>query len=49
MGEQMTVLDGVYRYGADGAPAFVEAGALADEALHALLPTICCRPSSPGS
>jgi hypothetical protein len=37
------VLDGVYRCGADGVPAFVEAGALSDDELHALLQTIITR------
>jgi hypothetical protein len=34
------VLDGVYRRGTDGLPAFIEAGAPADEELHALLQTV---------
>jgi hypothetical protein len=37
------VLDGVYRCGADGAPAFVEASAPSDEELHALLQTVIAR------
>jgi hypothetical protein len=37
------VLDGVYRCGADGAPAFVEAGAPTDDELHALLQTVISR------
>ena len=37
------VLDGVYRSGADGAPAFVEAGAPTDDELHALLQTVIGR------
>jgi hypothetical protein len=37
------VLDGVYRCGADGAPAFAEAGAPTDEELHALLRTVIAR------
>jgi len=37
------VLDGVYRCGADGVPDFIEAGAPADEELHALLQTIIAR------
>jgi len=34
------VLDGVYRYGTDDAPAFVEVNAPTDDELHALLQTI---------
>jgi hypothetical protein len=37
------VLDGVYRCGADGAPEFVETGALSDDELHALLQTVITR------
>ena len=37
------VLDGVYRCGGDGAPAFVEVGAPTDDELHALLHTIITR------
>ena len=37
---QCLVLDGVYRCGADGVPGFIEAGAPADEELHALLQTV---------
>ena len=37
------VLDGVYRCGADDAPAFVEADAPTDGELHALLQTIVAR------
>ena len=37
------VLDGVYRRGADGAPAFVEAGTPTDDGLHALLQTVIAR------
>ena len=37
------VLDGVYRCGADGAPAFVEAGTPTDDDLHALLQTVIAR------
>ena len=37
------VLDGVYRCGADGAPAFVEAGAPTDEKLQALLQIVIER------
>jgi hypothetical protein len=37
------VLDGVYRYGADGAPSFVEACAPTDDELHALLQTAIAR------
>jgi hypothetical protein len=37
------VLDGVYRCGADGAPAFDEAGAPTDDELHALLQTVIAR------
>jgi len=37
------VLDGVYRCGADGAPAFVEAAAPTDDDLHALLQTVIAR------
>jgi hypothetical protein len=37
------VLDGVYRCGADGAPAFVEVGAPTDDELHALLQTVITR------
>jgi len=37
------VLDGVYRCGAYGAPAFIEAAAPTNDELHALR-----RPSSPG-
>jgi Putative transposase len=37
------VLDGVYRCGADGAPAFVEVGATSDDELHALLQTVIAR------
>jgi hypothetical protein len=33
----------VYRCGADGAPAFVEAGAPTDDELHALLQTVISR------
>lgn len=38
------VLGGVYRYGEDGVPDFVEAGASTDDELHALLQTIIVRP-----
>ena len=34
------VLDGVYRCGADGAPAFIETDAPTDDELHALLQTV---------
>jgi hypothetical protein len=37
------VLDGVYRSGADGAPAFVEVNTPTDDELHALLQTIIGR------
>ena len=37
------VLDGVYRRGADGAPAFVEAGTHTDDELHALMQTVIAR------
>ncbi|MFM7531771.1 MAG: hypothetical protein ACKO5J_04635, partial [Rubrivivax sp.] len=37
------VLDGVYRCGADGAPAFIEADAPTDNELDALLHTIIAR------
>jgi hypothetical protein len=37
------VLDGVYRCAADGAPAFVEAGTLSDDELHALLQMTIAR------
>ena len=37
------VLDGVYRCGADGAPAFFEAGPPTDDELHALLRTVIDR------
>jgi len=37
------VLDGVYRSGADGAPAFIEAGTPTDDELQALLQTIIAR------
>ena len=37
------VLDGAYRCDTDGAPGFVEAGALADEELHARLQTVIDR------
>ena len=37
------VLDGVYHRGADGAPAFIEAGAPAVDELHALLQTVIAR------
>lgn len=37
------VLDGMYRCGADGAPAFVEAGAPTDDELLALLQTLIGR------
>ena len=37
------MLDGVYRCGADGAPAFVEADASTDDALRALLQTVIAR------
>ncbi|MFO1293224.1 MAG: transposase [Rubrivivax sp.] len=37
------VLDGVYRCGADGAPAFVGASAPTDDELHALLQTVFAR------
>ncbi len=37
------VLDGVYRCGAEGAPAFVEAGTPTDDQLHALLQTVVTR------
>jgi len=37
------VLDGVYRCGADGAPAFIEAAAPTDDELHALLQTVIAR------
>jgi hypothetical protein len=37
------VLDGVYRRGADGSPAFIEADAPTDDELHALLQTVIAR------
>ena len=37
------VLDGVYRCGAEGAPAFIEVGSPTDDELHALLQTIITR------
>lgn len=37
------VLDGVYRCGTDGVPAFVEATGPTDDELHALLQTIIAR------
>jgi hypothetical protein len=37
------VLDGVYRCGADGAPAFIEAGPPTDDELQALLRTVIAR------
>ena len=37
------VLDGVYRYGADGAASFVEVAAPTEDELHALLQTIITR------
>ena len=37
------VLDGVYRCGADGSPAFIEADAPTDDELHALLQTVIAR------
>lgn len=37
------VLDGVYRSGADGSPAFIEAGTPTDDELHALLQTVISR------
>ena len=37
------VLDGVYRCGADGAPAFIEADAPTDDELDALLHTVFAR------
>jgi hypothetical protein len=37
------VLDGVYRCGADRVPVFVEAVALSDDELHALLHTVIAR------
>jgi hypothetical protein len=37
------VLDGVYRDGADDSPAFIEADAPTDDALHALLQTVITR------
>jgi hypothetical protein len=37
------VLDGVYRCGADGVPAFVEVAAPTDDEVHALLQTIITR------
>ncbi len=37
------VLDGVYRSGADGPPAFIEADAPTDNELHALLQTVIAR------
>jgi hypothetical protein len=37
------VLDGMYRCGADGLPSFIEACALSDDELHALLQTIITR------
>ena len=37
------VLDGVYRFGADGVPDFIEAGAPTDDELHALLQTVIAR------
>jgi hypothetical protein len=37
------VLDGVYRCGADGSPAFIEADASTDDELHALLQTVIAR------
>ena len=37
------MLDGVYRCGADGGPAFFEAGPPTDDELHALLRTVIDR------
>jgi hypothetical protein len=37
------VLDGVYRSGVDGAPAFVEVNAPTDDELHVLLQTLVAR------
>jgi hypothetical protein len=37
------VLDAVYRCGADGSPAFIEADAPTDDELHALLQTVIAR------
>jgi hypothetical protein len=37
------VLDGVYRRGADGSPAFIEAASLTDDELHALLQSVIER------
>ena len=37
------VLDGVYRCGTDGSPAFIEADAPTDGELHALLQTVIAR------
>jgi hypothetical protein len=37
------VLDGAYRCGADGAPAFIEVAAPTDDELHALLQTVIPR------
>jgi len=40
---QCLVLDGVFRCGADGAPAFVEASAPTDDELHALMQAVIAR------
>ncbi len=40
---QSAVNDGVYRCGADGSPAFMEADAPTDDELHALLQTVIAR------
>ena len=37
------VLDGMYRCGADGEPVFIEAGALSDGQIHAVLQTVITR------
>ena len=37
------VLDGVYRRGADGSPAFIEAASPTDDEVHALLQTLIAR------
>ena len=37
------MLDGVYRYGADGVPSFVQAGAPTDDEMHTLLQTLIAR------
>lgn|GEM_PF-2680704 len=43
MARRLMELDGVYRCGADHAPAFVEVGAPTDDELHGLLQTIVAR------